>query len=174
MNIFSQYFGRYLASRRGRNLFRRQTILESLPRSKRADRLSVTLNRRLIDQARQGLPALLVQLGTSMRGLSESEADVLREQHGPNEVEHERPIRWWKHLWLSYNNPFNLLLSVLAAVSWFTRDNQAAIVIGSMVLLATLIRFVQEHRSNRAAQALKEQVSNTTGVRRRVDHVAAD
>ena len=39
----------------------------------------------------------------------------------------------------SYNNPFNLLLTLLAAVSCFTRDTQAAVVIGSMVLLATLI-----------------------------------
>ena len=56
-----------------------------------------------------------------------------RQQHGLNEVEHERPVRWWRHLWLSYNNPFNLLLTLLAAVSCFTRDTQAAVVIGSMV-----------------------------------------
>ncbi|WP_222564343.1 cation-transporting P-type ATPase [Novilysobacter antarcticus] len=27
------------------------------------------------------------------------------ETHGPNEVEHERPVAWWRHLWISYNNP---------------------------------------------------------------------
>ncbi|MBP6762317.1 MAG: hypothetical protein KA131_11155, partial [Thauera sp.] len=30
MNIFSQYFGRFLASRHSSNLFRRRTILDSL------------------------------------------------------------------------------------------------------------------------------------------------
>lgn len=169
MDIFRQYFGRHLASRRSGSLFRRGKILESLSRGRRSDRLSDALNRRLVAQARGELPQLLAQLGTSTQGLSEAEADALREQYGLNEVEHEGPVPWWRHLWLSYNHPFNLLLTLLAAVSHFTRDTQAAVVIGSMVVLATLIRFFQERRSNRAALALKEQVSNTASVRRRID-----
>ncbi len=169
MNFFRQYFDRYLAARRRRNLFRRQAIPESLPRGRRADRLSASLDRRLVELARRDLPALLQELGTSGRGLSASQVEALRAQHGPNEVQHEKPIPWWKHLWLSYNNPFNLLLTLLAVVSCFTRDIQAAVVITSMVLLATLIRFVQERRSNQAALALKELVSNTIAVRRRVE-----
>ncbi|NYT77152.1 magnesium-translocating P-type ATPase [Alcaligenaceae bacterium] len=169
MSIFSQYFERYLASRRRRSLFRRQVILESLSRSKRAVRLSGTLNRRLVEQARSDLPGLLEQLGTSPQGLTQPQADALREKYGLNEVEHERPVPWWQHLWLSYKNPFNLLLTLLAAVSYLTHDIQAAIVICCMVFLATLIRFVQERRSSRAAQVLKEQVSNTVSVKRPVD-----
>ena len=169
MNTFSQYFGRFLALRQSSSLFRRRAILDSLSPGRRAERLSDTLNRRLVDQASGELAGLLAQLGSSVHGLSDAQAGSLRTQHGLNEVEHERPVRWWRHLWLSYNNPFNLLLTLLAAVSCFTRDTQAAVVIGSMVLLATLIRFVQERRSNQAALALKEQVSNTASVRRRVD-----
>lgn len=169
MNIFSQYFGRFLASRRSSSLFRRRTILESLSRNRREDRLADRLSHRLVDQARRDLPGLLTQLGSSAQGLSDAEADALREKYGLNEVEHEGPVRWWQHLWLSYNNPFNLLLTLLAAVSYFTHDIQAAVVIASMVLLATLIRFIQERRSNQAALALKEQVSNTASVRRRLD-----
>ncbi|HQX51939.1 MAG TPA: magnesium-translocating P-type ATPase [Planctomycetaceae bacterium] len=173
MNIFSHYFGRFLELRRSGRLFRRDTILESLSRGRRADRVSDSLNRSLVDQARSELDVLLTQLGTSVQGLSDAEAEELREVHGLNEVEHERPVRWGRHLWLSYNNPFNLLLTLLAAVSYFTKDKQAAVVIGSMVLLATLLRFFQERRSNQAALALKEQVSNTAGVRRRVGDAAA-
>ena len=169
MNNLRQYFGRFLATRRSRSLFRRRTIMDSLSRGKRAERLSDTLNRRLVDQALGDLLDLLAQLNTSQEGLREAQIDALREKYGPNQVEHERPVSWWRHLWLSYNNPFNLLLTVLAGVSYFTGDNPAAVVITSMVLLATLIRFVQERRSNQAALALKEQVSNTTAVRRRVD-----
>ena len=172
MNILIEYFGRFLASRRSRNLFRRRTILESLARGRRADRVSDTLNRRLVEQARGDLAGLLGRLGTSARGLSDAEADVLRARHGLNEVGQEGPVPWRRHLWLSYNNPFNLLLTVLAAVSFFTHDEQAAVVIGAMVLLATLIRFFQERRSNQAALALKEQVSNKASVRRRIDRDA--
>ncbi|EPZ17131.1 hypothetical protein M622_09265 [Thauera terpenica 58Eu] len=173
MNIFSQYFGRFLASRHSSNLFRRRTILDSLSRGKRAERLSDALNRRLVDHARGELAAVLAQLGSSAHGLSDEEAAAVRARHGLNEVEHERPVSGWRHLWLSYNNPFNLLLTLLAVVSLFTRDTQAAAVISTMVLLATLIRFVQERRSNKAALALKEQVSNTASVRRRADPDAA-
>ena len=169
MNIFKHYFERYLTARKSRHLFRRRSILLSTPQSKRQQRPSDTLNQRLLSEARADLPALLVQLGTSLQGLSEAEAEVLREQYGFNEVEHESAVRWWRHLWLSYNNPFNLLLTLLALVSVFTKDLQGAVVITVMVVLATLMRFFQERRSNRAAQALKERVSNTASVRRRVN-----
>ncbi len=169
MNVFRQYFGRFLASHRIRNLFRRRAILESVSRRMRTDQPSAALNRQLVDQAHADLNDLLTQLGTSALGLGEAEVEALRAQHGLNEVEHEGPMRWWHRLWLSYNNPFNLLLTLLAAVSYATNDRQGAVVIGSMVLLATWIRFVQEGRSNEAARALKEQVTNTASVRRRVE-----
>jgi len=46
-------------------------------------------------------------------------------------------------------------------------DTRATTVIGVMVGLSTLIRFVQEGRSHRAAESLKEMVSNTGTVIRR-------
>ncbi len=74
---------------------------------------------------------------------------------GPNEVDHEKPLPAWLHLWQSYRNPFNLLLTVLAAISYVTEDLKATIVIGTMVILSKLIRFVQERRPNQAAESLK-------------------
>lgn len=169
MNILRQYFNRFLKSRLSRSVFGRRTMLGSVSRARRADQISDALNRRLVEYAHCDLTVLFSQLGTSIEGLSEAEADELRKQYGLNEVAHEAPLRWWQHLWLSYNNPFNLLLTVLAAVSFYTHDRQSAIVIGIMVLLATWIHFVQERRSSQAALALKERVSNTAGVRRRID-----
>lgn len=167
MSFFQRYFERYLAVRQSKHLFRRRTILDSVARGKRNSHLSDKLNIRLATQARAALPELLAQLGTSEQGLSDAQVEVLQEQYGPNEVEHESSVRCWRHLWLSYNNPFNLLLTLLALVSVLTKDLQGAVVISVMVVLATMIRFYQERRSNQAAQALKEQVSNTASVRRR-------
>lgn len=110
------------------------------------------------------MPTLLRQLHTRPDGLTEQEADAIRLQTGPNEVEHEKPLTWWVHLWHCYKNPFNLLLTVLALVSYLTEDMTATIVIGSMVVLSTLMRFIQESRSNNAADKLKEMVSNTATV----------
>ena len=173
MNIFSQLFGRFLASRRTSHLFRRRIILESLPKDGRAGAVPEQLSRQLALQAQGGLADVLAQLKTRKEGLTGAEADAIRARVGPNEVEHEKPMPGWLHLWLSYKNPFNLLLTVLAAVSYYTADIKAALVIGAMVLLSTLIRFVQERRSNQAALALKELVSNKATVIRR-DLAAAD
>jgi Mg2+-importing ATPase len=59
------------------------------------------------------------------------------------------------------------VLTVLAAVSWLGTDARATTVIAVMVALNTLIRFVQEGRSHRAAESLKALVSNTATVIRR-------
>ena len=56
---------------------------------------------------------------------------------------------------------------MLAVVSYLSADAKATTVIGVMVGLSTLIRFVQEGRSHRAAEGLKAMVSNTATVIRR-------
>ena len=166
MTFFKPLFGRFLASRRTRHLFRRRVILESLPTAGRASAVPDPPAGQLVRQAKQDLPTLLAQLNTRTQGLSDAEADAIRAQAGPNEVEHEKPMPWWLHLWLSYKNPFNLLLTALAVVSYVTQDLKAALVIGSMVALSTVIRFVQEHRSSQASLALKELVGNRATVLR--------
>ncbi|TJZ77575.1 magnesium-translocating P-type ATPase [Chitiniphilus eburneus] len=111
--------------------------------------------------------AVLDRLGSHEQGLTEQEADNQRERFGPNEVVQEQPLSWQAHLWLCYRNPFNVLLTLLAVISYLTEDATATLVIGAMVVISTLLRFVQEKRSNGAADRLKEMVSNTATVLRR-------
>jgi Mg2+-importing ATPase len=128
-----------------------------------------TLAQTLTRGASSDVPELLTRLDSHHEGLTETEALALREKHGLNEVEHEQPLPWWVHLWHCYKNPFNLLLTLLAFISWLTEDMKAATVIFSMVVLSTLLRFWQETRSNQAADALKAMVSNTATVMRRTE-----
>ncbi|MEG2034590.1 MAG: cation-transporting P-type ATPase, partial [Janthinobacterium sp.] len=130
------------------------------------------LNRGLQHAAQSDAAQLLTQLDSSTKGLTHSQAQYLLSQLGPNEVAHEKPLPAWLHLWHCYKNPFNLLLTVLAIVSYVTEDEKATVVIGSMVLLSTLLRFVQEGKSNRAAARLQALVSNKATVRRRADDAA--
>ncbi|MEO8298318.1 MAG: magnesium-translocating P-type ATPase [Burkholderiales bacterium] len=111
--------------------------------------------------------AALARLGSHAEGLSAAEAAERLARQGPNEVAHERPLPGWLHLWHCYQNPFNLLLTALAVVSWSSHDAKATVVIGVMVVLSTVIRFVQEGRSHRAAESLKALVGNTATVLRR-------
>ena len=111
--------------------------------------------------------AAIARLGSHADGLSAREAAARLKRSGFNEVAREPPLPWWLHLWHCYKNPFNLLLTVLAVVSYLSADTKATTVIAAMVGLSTLIRFVQEGRSHRAADSLKAMVSNNATVIRR-------
>ena len=147
--------------------FRRFTLFESLLRDTASREALPPLADALLKASRASPEQVLASLGSHPNGLTESQAADIRLRVGLNEVGHEKPLRWYVHLWRCYRNPFNLLLTVLAAISFYTEDVRATIVIGAMVLLSTLVRFFQETRSNRAADRLKEMVSTTATVLRR-------
>ncbi|AFY18782.1 magnesium-translocating P-type ATPase [Pseudomonas sp. UW4] len=162
-----EFFAGFLRNRHIARHFRRLALLETFTETTVSREVPPTLAQTLVNAAGSETGQLLDTLGSHTDGLSEPEADALREQFGLNEVEHEQPLPWWTHLWHCYKNPFNLLLTLLAVISWLTEDMKAAIVIFSMVVLSTLLRFWQETKSNQAADALKAMVSNTATVMRR-------
>ena len=85
---------------------------------------------------------------------------------GPNEVAHEARHTVLGEILSRSVNPLNVLLLTLAAASYFIGDARAAIVIAIMVLLSVSLGFFQEHRSTRAAEALRRMVQNNATVRR--------
>ena len=131
------------------------------------------LDKDLLALASESTTQALQRLAALPGGLSQSEASQRLAKNGPNEIAHEKTLPWWRHLWDCYKNPFNLLLTVLAVVSELSGDAKATTVIAIMVTLSTLIRFVQEGRSHRAALSLKALVSNTATVLR-PDNATAD
>ncbi|MFJ3484690.1 magnesium-translocating P-type ATPase [Pseudomonas sp. NPDC090202] len=169
LTLLKEFFAGFLRTRHFARHFRRLALLDSLTDATVSREVPPSLAQTLSRGATSEVPELLARLGTQGDGLSDAEAAQLRLQHGLNEVEHEQPLPWWQHLWHCYRNPFNLLLTLLAFVSWVTEDMKAATVIFSMVVLSTLLRFWQESRSNQAADALKAMVSNTATVLRRED-----
>jgi Mg2+-importing ATPase len=106
----------------------------------------------------------LLELSSDITGLTPFEVEQKLAEYGYNEIDKQEKLSWYYHLWLSYKNPFNLLLTILATVSFLTDDTTGAVVIGFMVLISTVLRFVQERRSNNAADKLKEMVSTTATV----------
>lgn len=156
--------------------FRRLAVLEMLHGVQVASEIPLPLWHSLTKAALQEPDELLAQLNSHANGLDELEAQAIRERVGRNEVEHEKPRAWWLHLWHCYSNPFSLLLTVLAVISFLTEDLKATVVISLMIVLSTVIRFVQESKSNRAAEKLKAMVSNTATVLRRdiAETIAAD
>jgi len=166
-NVLKSVFESFLRSRRMLHHFERwQTMLGSKPVGVASAAMPPDIAKALAAASHADASELLATLGSSPQGLGEEKAQALRKRLGSNEVRHEQPLPWWTHLWQCYRNPFNLLLTVLALVSYVTEDMKAALVIGSMVGLSTVLRFLQESRSNKAAERLKAMVSNTATVLR--------
>lgn len=153
-------FSTFLRRRHAQRHFQRRPLLHTLV--PRPPVLTPDLQ-----AAAAGTPAqALRDLQSGPEGLDAAEAARRRARDGPNDVAHEPPLPAWLHLWRCYLNPFNLLLTALAALSFFSADVRATVVIGTMVGLATVIRFVQEGRSQRAAEGLRALVSTHATVLR--------
>jgi len=167
LNFLRELYGGFVRARAMTRHFSRFSLLDALRSAEAERQVPAAMNKRLLEAARMPADKLLDDLGSHVDGLTESQAENERDRVGPNEVGHEKPLPWWQHLWHCYRNPFNLLLTVLAGVSWWTEDVDGTILISAMVVLSTLLRFVQESRSNRAADKLKEMVRNTATVLRR-------
>ncbi|MCL2345761.1 MAG: magnesium-translocating P-type ATPase [Desulfobulbus sp.] len=162
-----EFFAGFLRTRHIARHFRRLALLDTLAQTNVSRELPAELSKHLVAAAISDPAALLTQLDSHAEGLSEAQAEAVRERVGFNEVDHEKPLSWRQHLWLSYRNPFNLLLTLLAVISYVTEDITATAVISTMVVLSTLLRFWQEAKANKAADALKAMVSNTATVIRR-------
>ncbi|MFM8768358.1 MAG: cation-transporting P-type ATPase, partial [Rubrivivax sp.] len=161
-------FSRFLHRRRRLGHFARHPLQDALAGRGKANALPGAppdaITQDLLEVAREEPGATLQRLHSRPEGLTTREAGARLARHGPNLVAHEGPLPWWRHLGHCFLDPFNLLLTALAAVSWATHDLKATVVISSMVGLSTALRFVQEHRSSRAAEALQALVSNTATV----------
>ena len=165
----TQGFSTFLHRRRVKKHFERRPLFQSLMASPSslpaAGATGVAAFGQDLLAAADGNPAqALARQQSQAGGLDDAEAARRLLRDGPNEIQHEPPLPGWLRLWRCYINPFNLLLTALAMLSFFSADAKATVVIGVMVALSTGIRFVQEGRSHRAADGLRAMVSNTATV----------
>jgi Mg2+-importing ATPase len=115
----------------------------------------------------------LTLLETHINGLSADEVDDRLDVFGLNEVAHEKAPKWYVQFLQAFLNPFIAVLFILAVISLITdviiqapgdRDYTTVLVIGTMVMLSAMLRFIQEFRSNQAAEKLKSMVKTTATV----------
>jgi P-type Mg2+ transporter len=116
------------------------------------------------DAAAGTAAAVLDLLGTSLQGLSDTEAASRLERYGANEVAREKRQNWLQRLYLAARNPLVILLTVLAIVAFATEDFRAGTVMVLMVALGLSLRFVQETRADTAAARLKAMINVTATV----------
>ncbi|MFA3316250.1 magnesium-translocating P-type ATPase [Acinetobacter baumannii] len=166
MKFWQRLFTSFLQRFHLMRFFGRNRSFKELHQSSYAQEISKNLSKRLLNASRAQTNDLLKQFDTHLTGLTEEQAYTQQMTVGLNEVTHEKPLTWWQYLWYCYRNPFNILLSLLALIAFFTDDLTGSTIISVMVILSTLLRYWQEAKSNQAADALKAMVSNTATVLR--------
>ena len=115
----------------------------------------------------------LQRLSSIAGGLTPDQVEERFRSVGPNQVARQARHTIVGELVGRSINPLNLLLLSLATASFFLGDQRAAIVIAVMVVLSISLGFIQEHRSNNAADKLQRMVSITATVRRQAGAVGA-
>lgn len=132
----------------------------------------------VVEEAKNTLEKTLDNLNTSREGLNILEVEDRLLQHGANEVAHDKAPPAFIQLLMAFNNPFIYVLMALSAINFYTdfwlpyrsgeeTDLTGVIIVVTMVVLSGLMRFWQEYRSNKAAEALKAMVKTTVSVLRR-------
>ncbi|CVF92870.1 TPA: magnesium-translocating P-type ATPase [Serratia marcescens] len=150
-------------------------------RTRRRDKDAVTYA--IAEEATNSIAQTLANLKCNRNGLTQDDADERLEQFGANQVAHDKAPHALIQLIKAFNNPFIFVLMVLAAISFFTdywlprqsgeeTELTGVIIIPIMVTLSGLLRFWQEYRTNKAAEALKSMVRTTATVLRRSSYSA--
>ncbi|NWD71275.1 magnesium-translocating P-type ATPase [Pseudomonas gingeri] len=136
------------------------------------------LSMRAARESQHTLSATLSNVNASRDGLTELDAAGRLQREGFNEVAHDKPPHALVQFLQALNNPFIYVLLILAGISFFTDfwlaerageegDLTKVIIIMTMVTLSSTLRFWQEHRSAKSAEALKAMVRTTATVLRR-------
>ncbi len=125
--------------------------------------------------ATQPLETIYTYFETAKTGLNEDEVEKRRSEFGKNVVVHEKKKNPVVMFCKAFINPFIGVLTVLMVISFFLdvmmaepgdKDWTTIIIIGTMIILSAILRFVQEWKANVASEALKKMVTNTCLVRR--------
>ncbi len=126
----------------------------------------IRVSSQLVESARLSIDAIFETLHTRPTGLSSDEVQDRLAACGPNVITREKRLTFFGRLWDNIKNPLVILLAILGAVSFLTGDIRATVVIGMMVLLGIVLRFIQESRADHAAEKLQAMVSTTATVLR--------
>ncbi|KOC88436.1 magnesium-translocating P-type ATPase [Winslowiella iniecta] len=136
----------------------------------------------IANEAQVSIDSTFSTLNSSPKGLTSQQAESRLEQFGLNQVAQEKAPHALIQLLMAFKNPFIFVLMGLASISFFTdywlpaqqgeeTDLTGVIIMSVMIGLSGLLRFWQEFRTNKAADALKSLVRTQVTTRRRhVDH----
>lgn len=113
-----------------------------------------------------GVAALFDRLGSRPSGLPGAEAKDRLSQFGPNIVVARRQTRLFVRVAKRFAEPLVAILLIAAVIAGATGDVTSFAIIVTVVSLSVILDVVQEHRADKAAEALKRSVAVRADVRR--------
>lgn len=115
----------------------------------------------------------LEELNASVFGYSSEQAEELLEEFGENVISTGKGNSTLSRLYEAFVNPFNIVLFLVAIITFFTdvyiatkKDYTTVIVILALIFVSAIISFVQSERSHVAAAKLSDMISNKTSILR--------
>lgn len=135
----------------------------------------MTIKDSFFEYATKDKNELLKELNSNLNyGLNTDYVESWQDENGFNELNTEESYIWYKALFESFFNPFNIVLTILSLISFITYDIMAGITILSLITISTLIKFIQENKTNKASEKLKSMIKTTAtalrdGKKREVD-----
>ncbi len=114
-------------------------------------------------EAAQALKELETDSG---RGLTQGQVKERLERYGYNELKKEKKISPFFLFISQFKNTLIIILLIATALSILIGEVLDALIIAAIVILSTLLGFIQEYRAERALEDLKKMLSHTITVLR--------
>lgn len=102
---------------------------------------------------------VLAALDSRTDGLTQTAATSRLEQSGPNTLKRPAPRLWLRLLLSRFASPLVIILVIAALVSLIVQQWIDACIVLGIVLMTTMLSFVQEYRASAAVDALRRRVT---------------
>ena len=141
----------------------------------------ITAENLLIEHSKLKIDKLLKRYNTSLDGISIVEVEDRIEQYGKNIIDIIDQNTIWHRLKEAFINPFNIVLVIVAIITFITdvvlatqKDYATFILIVCTVFISAIISFNEQTKSENAARKLKKMITNKMDVIRDGNQVTVD
>ena len=135
----------------------------------------------ILEDSKLNIDKLLKKYDTSLDGISIIDEEEKIEKYGKNIIDIKENNTIWHKLKEAFINPFNIVLTIVAIITFITdvviatqKDYATFILIISTVLISAIISLNEQTKSDNAAKKLKKMISNKMDVIRDGNFVTID
>ena len=133
------------------------------------------------EYSQMDIEKLFEKYNTSLEGISIVDEDERLEEYGKNIIDIKDNNTIWHKLKEAFINPFNIVLTIVAIITFITdvviateKDYATFILIISTVIISAIISLNEQTKSDNAAKKLKKMISNKMDVIRDGNQVTID